>query len=108
MKPPDTCLAYRLETEARTLDNTPSLSLPIRQHPERDGNSQALGPEFPRRNGAIAATVNVSVSGSKVILKGSVQSWAQYEDLERHAWSAPGISDVENQLTVDRSLPPGE
>ena len=50
----------------------------------------------------------IAGSGSKVILKGSVQSWAQYEDLQRHAWSAPGISDVENQLTDDRSRAPEE
>jgi len=43
----------------------------------------------------------VSVSHNKVTLNGKVHSWVQKDEAARIAWNAPGIVDVDNQLTVD-------
>jgi osmotically-inducible protein OsmY len=43
----------------------------------------------------------IEVQGSKAILKGTVRSWAEREEAERVAWSAPGILSVENRITIE-------
>jgi len=48
-----------------------------------------------------ASAIRVEVRGSRVILNGTVQSWAEREAAERAAWGSPGVSDVENLLLVN-------
>ena len=47
-----------------------------------------------------AQSVTVEVQGSKAILKGKVRSWAERQEAERTAWLAPGITAVDNQITL--------
>lgn len=49
---------------------------------------------------ADAERIQVEATDSKVILKGKVRSFAEREDAENAAWSAPGVAIVENSITV--------
>jgi osmotically-inducible protein OsmY len=48
-----------------------------------------------------AERITVEVDGGKAILRGTVRSWAEKEEAERVAWSAPGITEVENRIVLD-------
>jgi osmotically-inducible protein OsmY len=48
-----------------------------------------------------ASRITVEVQGSKAILKGTVRAWVEKEEAERVAWSAPGITFVENRIMLD-------
>jgi osmotically-inducible protein OsmY len=40
------------------------------------------------------------VLGNQVILKGTVRLWAQKAEAERVAWSAPGITSVDDRIAL--------
>ncbi len=54
------------------------------------------------RNAKVDANkITVEVQGGKAILKGAVRAWVEKEEAERVAWLAPGVTSVENRITVE-------
>lgn len=48
-----------------------------------------------------ARHIRVDVSDGRVVLSGTVRSWAEREDAERAAWSGSGVGEVENRIIVE-------
>ena len=61
--------------------------------------------EALRRGAKIDADhIAVDVDGHKAVLRGTVRSYAEWRDAERAARKAPGITEVDNRLTIDPSV----
>jgi osmotically-inducible protein OsmY len=48
-----------------------------------------------------ARHIVVETNGSEVILKGVVRSWAERDQAVRVAWSAPGVTKVDDRIVVE-------
>jgi osmotically-inducible protein OsmY len=54
-----------------------------------------------RRNAEVDANrIQVEGNGSEITLKGTVRSWIEREEAERVAWSAPGVTRVQDRIVV--------
>jgi osmotically-inducible protein OsmY len=97
---------YQMEAAERAVRNLKGVKgvsnlITVRTQPtpsdvkEKIKESLARGAEFD------AEHIEVEVEGHKAILRGTVRSYAEMRDAERAARNAPGITEVENRLTVD-------
>ena len=61
---------------------------------------QQIAEAFRRSAALDANRITVETTGSEVILKGTVRSWAERQEAERAAWAAPGVTKVDNLIAV--------
>jgi osmotically-inducible protein OsmY len=55
---------------------------------------------FRRSAEVDAQRITVEAHGSEVILRGRVRSWAERQEAERAAWRAPGVTKIDNRITI--------
>ena len=55
-----------------------------------------------QRNAELEAlSISVHTEGGKVVLTGKVRAWYERDLAEQAAWSAPGVTAVEDHLTIE-------
>src|SRR6266446_5443312 len=72
----------------------------VRPHPLPTDLKQNIEKALVRNAETDAQHITVEVQGSKVILHGTVRSYAEKRAAADAAWPAPGVSEVENQMVV--------
>lgn len=62
--------------------------------------TQQIINKFQQNTSLDAKDIEVTVVGSKVILKGTVRSWAEEKEARKEAWSIPGVTEVKDELVL--------
>jgi osmotically-inducible protein OsmY len=70
------------------------------RHPSPMEVGQRIKAAMRRTAEVDAEKIHVDAKDGRITLRGSVRSWAERQDAERAAWAAPGVTAVEDQITV--------
>lgn len=92
----------RAESVIRHLSGVVSVrnSIKIRPSIAPQNIKERIEASFRRLAQVDADRIVVDTSGSEVYLRGEVRSWSERDSAQRSAWSAPGVTNVRNELTV--------
>jgi osmotically-inducible protein OsmY len=71
-------------------------------HPTPDAGDlqESIRKAFKRNASLDADDLHVSTDNSTVTLTGNVSSWAQHDEAIDAAWAAPGVTSVDDRMTV--------
>ena len=75
-------------------------NLTVQAHASPSDVKSKIEAAFKRSAEIDAQRVSVETHDGKVILHGSVRSWAERDEAQRAAWAAPGVTRVDNEITV--------
>ena len=92
----------RAESAMRRLPGVTSVrnSIKIRPSLAPENIKHRIEDAFRRLAQVDANRIAVDTRGSDVTLRGEVRSWAERDQAMRTAWSAPGVTNVKNELVV--------
>ena len=79
---------------------TDGVTVRPRGRPSVDGLKQRIEDALIRSVETDAERIAIEVHGDRVVLDGTVRSWLEREEAERVAWSAPGVTTVDNHIKV--------
>jgi osmotically-inducible protein OsmY len=90
------------EEAVRNLLGVKGVTNEIRVRPEvtRTDVAPQIKAAFRRSAQLDAQRIRVETHGGKVSLFGNVRSWLERQEAERVAWGAPGVVELENNITV--------
>jgi osmotically-inducible protein OsmY len=75
-------------------------NIQVKPHLEPSEIKDKIVDAFKRNAELDANRIEVEAKAGEVILRGSVRSWIEREEAERVAWSAPGVTKVEDLIVV--------
>lgn len=92
----------RAESAMRRLDGVVSVhnSIEIKPSVAPENIQHRIEDAFRRLAQVDAGGIKVEIAGSEVTLNGEVRSWAERDQAQQTAWSAPGVMRVNNYLSV--------
>lgn len=56
--------------------------------------------EFERNARLDASKISIEIKNSQIILRGTVRSWAEHKEATKASWSIPGVTSVENLISL--------
>lgn len=96
---------YQKEAAARAVRDLTGVkgvtnSITVKPHVQAGDVQAKIEAAFKRSAEIDARRISVTATDGTVTLMGHVRSWAERQEAERAAWAAPGVSQVDDRITV--------